>query len=171
MLIALLGHSPTQVSQPVHFSRLTSAGIFSSFQIKKQLQTTYRNAKSYHLTPEMQPKTRKSTTKALRRLRQVLLREEPERGSFSPAQTRRKTKSSRTDGCSEGSITRDGSEERDPQGSVAGEDWKAGRRGVVANDDADCSDAAMLRTSSSVSFWATQSRTLPKLPVGLLASR
>jgi hypothetical protein len=27
MLIALLGHSLTQVSQPVHFSRLTSAGI------------------------------------------------------------------------------------------------------------------------------------------------
>ena len=27
MLIALLGHSLTQASQPVHFSRLTSAGI------------------------------------------------------------------------------------------------------------------------------------------------
>jgi hypothetical protein len=34
MLIASLGHSPTQVSQPVHFPSLTFAGIYKSFHYK-----------------------------------------------------------------------------------------------------------------------------------------
>jgi len=41
MLIALLGHSLTQDSQPVHFSLSTSAGIQLPFQ--KRLQTVFRN--------------------------------------------------------------------------------------------------------------------------------
>jgi hypothetical protein len=41
MLMAVLGHSPTQVSQPVHFSRLTSAGISKPFH--KQPQITLGN--------------------------------------------------------------------------------------------------------------------------------
>jgi hypothetical protein len=38
MLIALLGHSLTQDSHPVHFPLLTSAGIQQPFPIKERLQ-------------------------------------------------------------------------------------------------------------------------------------
>jgi len=43
MLIALLGHSPTQVSQPVHFSRLTSAGIWYPFKSNHESHWETRN--------------------------------------------------------------------------------------------------------------------------------
>lgn len=170
MLIASLGHSSTQDSQPVHFALSTSAGIHNPFKTEnhESLQKVRNhNASSRNYNPKIReicpapPPI--AALYALRDKRSALMApDRAARTAFDPTAS-----PSGNQPCpleAQEGLARSQRSNRKPPSGVTGVT-------ALTLARAERRTVARLRTSSLPSCRATQSRTLSKSPLAAVASR
>lgn len=170
MLIALLGHSSTQDSHPVHFALSTSAGIYNPFKTEnheslQKVRNDNESSRNYN------PKLREicptppsiAALCALRDKRFALMAPDTTaRTAFDPTGS-----PYRRSPCplekQEGLARSQRSNRKLPSGVTGATGLTLGR--------SERRTVAILRTNSWLSSRATQSRTLSKSPLAAVASR